>query len=300
MKRDPRGSIAFWDKWIAFFSKSIQESWERLAQPAGDPGYRPQYAFELAKDHYELMLRRYSRGDESDQLPQYFLGLLDAWEESDRLGKEVWDEKVQYARHSWRLNIDHYIRCFWLTGLALLFNIPDEQWHRLVSLMGNEGEDALLDRVIASRQPGRSIGKNLCFPKAYRPLLELIDASPELRPELLRGFLDGWFSSLEDAGSPELPREFRTPYWWTLYADEDLGMQGAYFGCWCIESAVVSKVFGINDAICLSHPNYPGDLLEDGRSPRYPDPPQDSVPMNLLFSKPLSLGSWVRRLLGSR
>lgn len=81
-----------------------------------------------------------SRGD------LHFPGLLDAWEEAERLGKEVWSEEIQYTRHAWVVNLDHYIRCFWLTGLALTLDIPDDQWQRLLTLMGNEGQDAFTIR----------------------------------------------------------------------------------------------------------------------------------------------------------
>lgn len=271
MRRNNRGSMAYWDKWIAFEESSILDPWEKLKSPSGNPSYRPQYVFELAKKHYELMLFRYSRGDEVTDLAQHFEGLLDAWEESERLGKDVWSEQIQYTRHAWEVNLDHYIRCFWLTGLALTLNIPEHQWLRLLSLMGNEGEDALLDRVIAYRHPKRKIGNKLCFPKAYQPLLATFEAPAEQRPHMLRAFLEKWFVSLKNAGSPTFPSDFRTPYWWDFCANQELGMKGAYFGCWCIEAVAVAKVFEIDDSLCLDHPHYPGDLLRDGRCPRYAD-----------------------------
>lgn len=278
MKRDLHGSEEYWNKWIFFSESSIQESWARLKQPPGNPAYRPQYAFELVKDHYELMLRRYSRGDAVSELAQYFPPLLAAWEEAERLGKDVWSEEVQYMRHAWAVNLDHYIRCFWLTGLALALEISDDLWQRLLVLMGNEGEDVLLDRVIASRQPDRRIGEKLCFPKAYQKLFDVIESPVEQRQKRLRSYLERWFVSLKNAGSPEFPRDFRTPSWWDFCANEDIGMKGAYFGCWCIEVAAVAKAFGIDDTLCLDHPNYPGDLIQDGRCPRYPDPVPPSGP----------------------
>lgn len=271
MKRDVKGTVAYWNKWVDFGIDTILRRKEVDSQPGGDLNYRPQFVYELVKDHYELMLRCYSRGDTVTELAQYFPGLLDAWEEAERLGKDVWSAEIQYTRHAWAVNLDHYIRCFWLTGLALTLNVPEDQWQRLLVLMGNEGEDALLDRVIASRQPDRPIGRKLCFPKAYGLLLEIVEKSEEDRPRLLRNYLNSWFSSLKNAGSPKFPRDFRTPYWWDFCADESLGMKGAYFGCWCIEAVAVVEAFGIDDSLCLDHPNYPGDLIKDGRSPRHAD-----------------------------
>lgn len=272
MIRDHQRSVAYWNERIAYKDARIPTMWEILRKPDRDESYAPQYAFEISNIYREQMVRRYSRGDAVSDLDQYFPGLLDAWEEAERLGKDVWSEQIQYTRHAWTVNLDHYVRCFWLTGLALTLDIPDDQWQRLLVLMGNEGEDALLDRVIASRQAGRKIGDKICFPKAYRQLLKVIDTSDEKRPQLLRDYLDDWFASLKDAGSPSFPRDHRTPYWWDFCTEEGRAIKGGYFGCWCIEAAAVVKAFGIDDSLCLDHPHYPGDLIQDGRSPRYADP----------------------------
>jgi hypothetical protein len=109
----------------------------------------------LAQDNWQPILRRYSRGDPIGALAQYFPPLLDAWEEAEHLGKGVWTEQQQYTRHAWEVNLDHYIICFWLVGLALSFEIPDNQWQRLIALIGNKGEDELLGKVCITRATPR-------------------------------------------------------------------------------------------------------------------------------------------------
>jgi hypothetical protein len=278
MKRDQHAPMAYWNEWTPYMEKSLRHCWTREKKSRVNSSYRPQYVFDLAKKHYELMLFRYSRGDATSKLARHFGCLLDAWEKCERLGKAVWTEQIQYTRHAWVVNLDHYIRCFWLTGLALTLNIPDDQWNRLVALMGNEGEDVLLDSVIAFRQTDRKIGTRLCFPKVYQPLLDITRAPAGERPLRLKLFLDSWFGSLKIAGSVKLPPEFRTPYWWDFYVNKEIGMKGAYFGCWCIEAAVVVKVFGLDDSHCVDHRHYPADLLKDGRCRRYPDSSAAAVP----------------------
>ncbi len=193
-------------------------------------------------------------------------------------------------RTSWSMNVDHYVVCFWLTGLALTLDVPDEQWNRWVALMGNEGEDALLDRVIASRQLDRKLGDTLCFPKAYKKLFDVVMALVEQRPTLLRAYLDSWYAGLKNAGHPSFPHSHRTPYWYNFGEGDIEG--GAYFGCWCLEAVAVAKAFNIDDSLCLDHPNYPGDFLQDGRSPRYPDPVTEPIP--------IVKQGWLSRLFGVR
>jgi hypothetical protein len=202
------------------------------------------------------MLLRYSRGDAIGLLLEHFLPMLDAWEEAEHLGKSVWTDQQQYTRHAWKANLDHYIICFWLVGLALALDIPDDQWQRLVALIGNEGEDALLDRVIASRQPNRRIGTELCHPKPYARLLDAVLAPRDKQPELLKSFVDHWYAELDRPATKTMPAMYARPYWYKYHE-----LEGGYFGYWCIEAVAAVKAFGMDDSLCLGHPNYPGDLL---------------------------------------
>lgn len=282
MMRDSKANIGYWDKCISYGEGRIASMREVDRQPGGDLNYRPQYIYEIAKKIKILMLQRYSRGDDVSELKGYFPAFLDAWEESEKLGENVWSDNIKTTRNSWAVNIDHYSDCFWMAGLAITLNVTGEDWSRLVKLMGNEGEDALLDRVISFRDPDRTIGNSLCFPKAYRSLLDVTEAPRELQPVLLRQYLDGWLAGLKDAGSPSFPKAHRTPWWWNACVDTNRSINGGYYmGCWCIEAAVVAKVFDIDDSICLDHSHYPGDLLEDGRSPRYGDKEMEKEKMEL-------------------
>ncbi|WP_231409495.1 PoNi-like cognate immunity protein [Ralstonia solanacearum] len=262
MIRSERGDQAYWDEWVEYAEERFQAVHDSLKTVAGDTSYEPQYLFNLAKGYWHQMLRRYSRGDAVSQIARYFPPLLDAWEEAERLGKSVWTETQQYSRHAWALNLDHYIVCFWLVGLALALNIPDDQWNRLLQLIGNEGEDALLDRVIASRQAGREIGTRLCHPQPYRRLLEAVNAPREKQGELLFTFVDNWYVELDRPAKKELSEKtamYERPYW-HRYGDQNFE-GGAYFGRWCVEAVAAVKAFGIDDSLCQGHPNYPGDLL---------------------------------------
>src|SRR5262249_18301681 len=157
-----------------------------------------------------------------------------------------------YTRHTWAVNFDHYVVCFWLVGLALTLSIPDDQWQRLLALIGNEGEDILLDRVIASRSPGRRVGKSLCFRKPYARLRAAIDAQPKEQPRKLREFVDHWYEDMALVGQSGRAAQavpYPYPYWYKL-GDEDFE-GGAYFGRWCIEAVAVAKAFGIDDSLCL-------------------------------------------------
>ena len=264
----------------------IARAWGLLSGPSKNPAYDPQFTHDLSRDYLRLAITRYSRGDSIRQLNQYFSSLLDAWELSNKISIELsaqlkssesWDQRSlltapQISKDSsghndlraWVFhlsNLNHYNWCFWLVGLALALEIPDAQWSRLLVLIGGEGQDVLLDRIIASRQPARSIGSQLLHPKPYARLLKAVDAQRPEQAALLRDFVDHWYSELARKGKDEL--------WWYIYGDpikHPLEM-GSYFGRWCIEAVAAVKAFGLDDTLCLGHENYPGDLLRpDGPS----------------------------------
>ncbi|VVM90535.1 hypothetical protein PS631_02820 [Pseudomonas fluorescens] len=262
-KRAPLGDPVYWSEWVAFGDESITLGWDTASRPFGDPSYAPQYLFELAQDHWHQMLRRYSAGLPVAELAGYFPGLLDAWERSQHLGAEQWTAQQVTSRTMWAVNYDHYIVCFWLVGLALTLDIPDEQWLRLLALIDNEGEDILLDRVIATRSPQRRIGTVLLYPKPYARLLAAVDAPPGQQGALLKGFVAHWYAEVGSgarSGTKKQAAPFKHPYWYR-YGDENFA-GGAYFGRWCIEAAAAVKAFGLDDSLCRGHEHYPRDLLE--------------------------------------
>lgn len=262
MIRAAVGSRRYWDKWAQYDLGRVDEMEAILEKPSGDPGYRPQYVYELAKQYWELCLRRYSRGDSPAQIAQHFAPGLDAWEEAERLGRDVWTPEQQYTRHAWQVNFDHYVVCFWLVGLALALEVADEQWLRLLALIGNEGEDALLDRIIATRSPHRKIGSSLCFAKPYGRLLAAVDAPVDKQGLMLREFVDHWYEDLGAIGRAGRAKQavpYAHPYWYKHGNENFEG--GAYFGRWCVEAVAAVKAFGMDDSRCLGHEHYPGDLL---------------------------------------
>lgn len=159
-------------------------------------------------------------------------------------------------------NLNHYNWCFWLVGLGLCLEIPEDQWQRLLALVGGEGEDELLDRVIASRTPARRIGEALLHAKPYARLLKAVNAPKAQQAALLLDFVQHWYAELKRPAPKNKKAPTIEPFWY-IYGDPEkhpLEM-GSYFGRWCIEATAAVKAFGLDDSLCLGHEHYPGDLL---------------------------------------
>jgi hypothetical protein len=190
---------------------------------------------------------------------------------SNRLSDEICKEHNLQTCRDWDFNLsnlNHYNWCFWLVGLGLCLEIPKDQWQRLLALVGGEGEDELLDRLIASRTSSRRIGSALLHAKPYARLLKAVDASRLQQAALLREFVDHWYTELKRPAPKNKKAPNNEPFWY-IYGDPEkhpLEM-GSYFGRWCIEATAAVKTFGLDDSLCLGHEHYPGDLLRpDGPS----------------------------------
>jgi hypothetical protein len=295
MTRDQVFTGEWFSKWIDYDEGRIRKIVEVRKTPAADTNYEPQYVYQLSLNHLHLLLRRYSRGDSITELQSHIPPLLDAWEEAERLGASVWSAEIQHSRHAWSVNLDHYIDCFWLTGLALALNVADADWQRLLKLMGNEGEDALLDRVIASRQPGRKIGATLCHPKPYERLLDAARAPADKQPALLREFVTCWYAELDrppKKGLSRMTAMYDRPYWYE-YDKAD----GAYFGFWCVEAVAAVKALGMDDSLCLGLPHYPGDLLRPQGPSTHVGVASHASPAPAAQQAAQSLGERLRRSL---
>ena len=263
MIRAPMGDQAYWDELKIAWLNAIKDEENIFQTPSANPSYRPQYVMNNMQHRLRYILTLYSRGDPVSELGQYLPGLLDAWELSNRLAEAVCREHHLSTCRDWVFdltNLNHYNWCFWLIGLALALDSPEAQWQRLLALIGGEGEDVLLDRIIASRQSTRPIGTKLLHKKPYARLLKAVDTPKAQQAELLKDFVDHWYAELARKGKEEL--------WWYIYGDpvkHPLEM-GSYFGRWCIEAVAAVKAFGLDDH--LAH--YPGDLLRPDGSGTHP------------------------------
>ena len=268
--RDGLVSAAWLEERIAASEREIALRRTDLMSSSGDPSYRPQFVENLSRAFLTLLFRRYCRGDPIRNLLQYIDPLLDTWEEAERLGQGVWTEAQQHSRYAWSVNLDQYIRCFWLVGLALALDVPNSQWMRLLALIGNEGEDALLDSVIASRQPLRRIGAGLCHPKPYQRLWDATNAPSAQQARAVADFVGHWYADFDrtpKAGLSRLTNVNERPYWYEYHT-----VEGAYFGYWCVEAVAVVRAFSLDDSLCLGLPHYPGDLLRPDGPSTHPVP----------------------------
>lgn len=118
LKRDPAFPLSYWDEQVAYLEQRIIFQWKGSRSEGVDQSYRPQYVFDIAMKYLSLMLSSYSRGDAVEGISKYFEGFLDAWEDANRLGRNVWSEEDKRSRNSWRESLDAY---------NIAFNVAEKQ-----------------------------------------------------------------------------------------------------------------------------------------------------------------------------
>ncbi len=236
----------YFTKWISYKLRRIPESVARTEQPPADPKYRAQYIFTIFITRYELLIEKYSRGDDLHELRAMLPDIVDGWEWARREELKVFDAPQMRRRHGFAVNLDAYSLALWLVSIAICLQADDALLARLVALIGNAGEDRLYERLIAHRVPGRPVATTLCWPKPYQMLYDAIDErDPADRVRLMRRFLAAWYPGMKP----------------TYWHDNHKGVDGGgYFGYWCFEAAGVARVFGFDDAGWRDNPYYPKDL----------------------------------------
>ena len=126
-----------------------------------------------------------------------------------------------------------------------MLDVGDAEFHRAVKDLGNEGRDALFDRLVALRIPDRVTTMTLMYPKPYEPLLRALDATGEQQTRLIERFL-----AVDDDG-------MWSAYWHDRHLSDDSG----YFGYWCFELAAFVRELRIDDATFADSAFYPRDLV---------------------------------------
>jgi Domain of unknown function (DUF1911)/Domain of unknown function (DUF1910) len=238
---------AYFSKFISFKENVvIPEMTESAKKPGVNAKYDAQFVFKIFIDRCELLIEKYSRGDDIEELRHALPELIEAWEWAHREELKVFTSTEMHRRHGFDVNLDAYNLALWLISIFICLQAEASLFDRLLALIGNEGQDALYERLVATQRPGRATADKLLYPKPYQPLFDAIDEPVKAdRDKLLKKFIKGWYQGM------------RGTYWHDSHKGKD---GGGYFGYWCFEAAGVVRAFGMDDAAIRDDPYYPKDM----------------------------------------
>ncbi len=245
--RDTVKPIDYFDKWIEFERKQIANITAWLnSDGASKPEGAVLAAYQRVRANLHVLIMRYSRGDQLAELTCELKQLLPMVADLRRRLEILPPDSGRYRKQFEVLDLDNYQLRLWLIAFSVNLSLSEEDVDTLVTFIGNEGEDVLLDRLVNRIRPGRKIGTELHFARPFQLLLVALDASGAQQGAMMLKFLKAWYPACKRA------------YWYNNAEGDDRG----YVGYWCFEAAAAVKLFGIEHQSFREHPHYPADLLQ--------------------------------------
>jgi hypothetical protein len=240
MKRDVRKPEAYWLDAVQWNERSAEEFMALAADPAKPRHHRASLRFNVYQSRLHGLICRYSRGDALADLGAPFVATLQARHAYEiEPGREELD--LEY--------LDEYVEVLWVLSFGYLLETDDDTWRLLLDHLAAQnvfGRDALIDRLVALRSPGRPVAGKVLFPDPYEPLVSALAAAPPQRDGLILRFLDRYYDGMEAGNVP--------------WHDSHYGDKSGYFGYWCFELAALVKGLGWDDTAFARDVYYPRDL----------------------------------------
>jgi hypothetical protein len=148
--------------------------------------------------------------------------------------------------------LDAYVYVFWLLALCKLLGHPEfiptvmtwvDKTHKY-----NRGRDGLFENVV-QMLTGTHVEapRVVLHPAPYRSLASATVRAPDERAALVKEFVEGWYKGMKPT------------YWYGAHTD------GLYFGYWCLEAALVTVLWDIDDSSYRDNLVYPKDLVDYAR-----------------------------------
>jgi hypothetical protein len=240
---------SFFDRIINHIENvAIPRQIESAKKPGVNPKYDAQFVFQIFIQRYELLIAQYSRGDDLEELRPMLPELIDGWEWARSEELKVFTDAEMHRRHGFDVNRDAYNLALWMVSIFICLQANALLFDRLLALIGNEGEDQLYERLVATQRQGRKPAEKLLHPKPYLPLYQAIEPQPKAeRNKRLAKFIDTWYAGMKGT------------YWHDSHKGKD---GGGYFGYWCFEAAGVVRAFGLDDTAMRESVYYPKDMAD--------------------------------------
>lgn len=144
-----------------------------------------------------------------------------------------------------------YDTILWMLSIGYLFDVPDEQFQKLVSVIDqDEVKDKLYEFVIAAKMPSRPKLEQESYKygfKLFGKLREAVDAEDNAKAKaLVKAFLEkDWL------------KEHKSLDWHVSHKNP----HDVYSGNWSFEAAAITCIKGLDDSSYRDQQYYPKDLV---------------------------------------
>ncbi|OLL28326.1 hypothetical protein BTH42_27715 [Burkholderia sp. SRS-W-2-2016] len=237
------------------YRHGIQSRYESLAsdKPKG-PGADSRLRWAIASKSLQLLLLNYTAGRPIEELKVQLPEVIERFNVyvAHELSPRSKNPPENVADTFEITQLDAYVYVFWLLALCKLLGRPEfiptvMNWVNKTYEF-NRGRDGLFENVVQALT-----GTHVEAPRVvlhampYRALASATVRAPQERPALLKEFVEGWYKGMKPA------------YWHGAHTD------GLYFGYWCLEAALVTVLWDIDDSSYRDNLVYPKDLVDYAR-----------------------------------
>jgi hypothetical protein len=232
--RDSRKDALYWTELTARERALQQALHARLREEGRSSQHRSQWLVAAHASHQRLAIACYSQGQPLGVVRDEVTLALEAL---STMIEGTPDEPFALRGR------DDYFSALWLLSLGYTLGVERTQLMHVVETVGNRGKDALYEALLAAATFESYPAATVLHPRPYKLLFDAVQANPELRPRLTRGYLDRYYT------------QSRGAYWW---GSHERG--SPYVGYWCLEVAAFVRALAIPDSEFADHPFYPRDL----------------------------------------
>lgn len=236
MKRDTRKNIEYFDKWIAYDRERIEIMKTNIEQfPVTVNSRHVGYLHNFANKHLRLLVSRYSRGDESNDLADDCESLIDALEKFENAKDGMAEGDLAYPQ-----DIDRSQRSIWLACLALSIFGIGATFERALRVALRSPDSILNEAWIRIYGTNLVREEDCVLQPAHKELLQFL-RSDLMDVDQMNQYLEMWYARCSNC------------YWHETHHLED----GGYFGYWSFEAAFVAKLLKSDESTFGAHIYYP-------------------------------------------
>lgn len=241
MHREPLRDEAYWEEWIKDCIEAIQERQDKLnVTPFPEKWKKNSITQTLFYDCKRLITLKYSGDVPVEEIQNDYARLVEAW--------VAYNQHISTGDNKKHLQQPNdYYRVLTLISWGILFNAPSDLFQKIVNHMHGNGEDALVETLLATRLTGRPATDKLIYPKSFELLYKATRAEGEEQVTLVKEYLAGWYQHMKD---------------FIYYDAHKAKGEGGFEGYWSFETAAVVVLYNIDDSSFRDMDFYPGDMVE--------------------------------------
>jgi hypothetical protein len=244
MHREPLRDDAYWQQWIDDCVNAVRERHDKLkVTPFPEKWKKNSITQNLYYDCKRLITLKYSSGIPVEEIKDDYPQLIEAW--------AAYNQNISSGDNKKHLLLTNdYYRVLTLISWGIIFNAPDDLFRSIANHIHSNGDDALIETLLATRLTGRNATDKLIYPKPFELLHKATQSKGEQQIALIKDYLTNWYMNMKD---------------FINYDAHKAKGEGGFEGYWSYETAAVVALYNIDDSSFRDIDFYPKDMADFAR-----------------------------------